>query len=72
MADQARITIVPLGTVDLAEVDAAAKRAAKSLGVEVAVAKPALMPVGHFDAARGQSVARKILAELPDTMVPRP
>ena len=72
MTEPVRITIIPLGSVDLVEVDAAAKTAAKSLGIEIAVAKPALMPVGHFDAARGQSEARKILAAVPATMVPRP
>jgi hypothetical protein len=30
------------------------------------------MPVGHFEAARGQSEARKVLAAVPATPVPRP
>lgn len=72
MPDPARITIIPLGTVDLAEVDAAAKRATKSLGLEIQVAKPVPMPVGHFEAARGQSEARKVLAAVPATVVPKP
>ena len=72
MPEPARITIVPLGTVDLAEVDAAAKRVAKNLGLEVVVAKPVPMPVGHFDASRGQSEARKVLAAVPATAITKP
>ena len=72
MPEPARITIIPLGTVDLVEVDAAAKRVAKSLGLEVDVSKPVPMPVGHFEAARGQSEARKVLAAVPATAIPKP
>ena len=68
------VTILPLGAADLAEVDAAAKRVAKNLGVAVEVARPMPMPVGHFDAARHQSDARKTIIAVPATVLapPRP
>src|SRR5437867_13146313 len=72
MPEASLVTIVPLGTVDLAEVEAAAKRVAKNLGLSVAVIKPVPMPVGHFDAPRGQSDARKVIAAVPPTVLPPP
>jgi len=63
------VTILPLGTVDLVEVDAASKRVAKNLGIAVEVAKPAPMPVGHYDASRSQSDARKVVRAVPSTVV---
>jgi predicted Zn-dependent protease len=74
MPEQAPVTIIPLGTVDLAEVEAASNRAAKHLGLTVEVAKPATLPIGHFDAARSQSQARKVIGAVPASIVvpPRP
>src|SRR2546422_3600481 len=72
MPETALVTIIPLGTVDLAEVEAAAKRVAKNLGLGVEVIKPVPMPVGHFDAPRGQSDARKVIAAVPATVLPPP
>ena len=47
MPEPASITIVPLGTVDLPEVEAAAKRAAKALGLTLEIARPVPLPAGH-------------------------
>ena len=68
----APVTIYPLGTVDLAEVEAAAKRAAKNLGVAVEVVKPVPLPAGHFDAARSQSDAAKVIGAVPAIITPPP
>jgi predicted Zn-dependent protease len=70
MPDPASITIVPLGTVDLTEVEAAARRAAKALGLSLEIARPVLLPTGHYDAARSQSVAAKVVLAVPATIVP--
>lgn len=67
----APVTIHPLGSVDLAEVEAAAKRVAKNLGLVVEVAKLGPLPVGHFDASRSQSDATKVIAVVPPTAPPR-
>ena len=66
----APVTIHPFGTVDLVEVEAAAKRAAKNLGLGVEVVKPAPLPIGHFEAARSQSDARKVVGAVPATVLP--
>ena len=66
------VTVHPLGTVDLVEVEAAAKRAAKNLGVGVEVAKVAALPPGHFEAARSQSDALKVIGAVPATFVAPP
>ena len=44
MPEQAPVTIVPLGTVDAAEVEAASKRAAKHLGLTVRSRSPRPSP----------------------------
>lgn len=67
----APVTIHPLGSVDVAEVEAAAKRVSKNLGVVVEVAKPVTLPLGHFDAARSQSDAAKVIVVVPPTAPPR-
>src|SRR5262247_3448197 len=72
MAEAASITIIPLGTVDAAEVEASAKRVAKNLGVPVAIVPPAAMPVGHFEPGRHQSDARKVIGAVPPTKVAPP
>src|SRR5712691_4528571 len=72
MTTTAPVTIHPLGTVDLAEVEAAAKRASKSLGLAVEVAKPTPLPPGHFDAARSQSDAKKLIVSVPANILPPP
>jgi len=72
MPDQAPVTVLPIGTVDLAEVEAAVKRAAKNLGLAVEIGKPVTLPPGHYDASRSQSHAAKAIAAIPAINVPPP
>src|SRR5437867_3901569 len=72
MPDPAPVTLVPLGTVDLAELEAVAKRVSRILGLGVEVGKPLPLPAGHFDAARSQSSARKVVTAVPPVVVPPP
>jgi len=72
MPDQATVTLLPLGSVDLTELEVVAKRVAKCLGLAVEVGKPAPLPTGHFDAARSQSHASKIVGAVPAVFVPPP
>jgi len=72
MAEPATITILPMGTPDLAELEASTKRVAKNLGLVVELAKPISMPPGHFDPARSQSDARKVVAAVPATVTAQP
>lgn len=72
MPPSSPVTIIPLGTVDLAEVEAAAKRAAKNLGVDLEVAKTVPLPPGHYEPSRSQSHARKVIAAVPPITTPPP
>lgn len=59
-----RIAIVPVGRVDLAEVEAAAGRVAKVFNKPVELREPAAVPRGTEDATRAQHRAGPFLADL--------
>jgi len=59
-----RIAIVPVGRVDVAEVEAAAGRLAKTLNKAVELRRAATVPKAGDDPARGQHLAAPFLAEL--------
>lgn len=71
MTATAVVTVIPLGSMDKVELDAAAKRVAKNLGIGVELAAAAPLPTGHFDASRSQSDARKIIGAVPPTAPPK-
>jgi len=56
--------LVPVGKVDVAEVEGAATRAAKVLRTAIALREPVAIPKGSEDAARGQHDAPKLLMAL--------
>ena len=58
------VTIVPVGKIDPAEVEADAVRIAKILGRSIELRKPAAVPRTSEDVARGQHRAAGFLAEL--------
>lgn len=59
-----RVAIVPVGRMDPAEVEAAAREVSKVLHRAVELREPAPLPRGTEDAARGQHPAGPLLAEL--------
>lgn len=63
MADL-RVTVVPVGKLDVAELEAAVAKVAKILGRPVEMRAAAPVPRGSEDVARGQHKAGPFLAEL--------
>ena len=59
-----RIAIVPVGRVDVSEVEAAAGRIAKILNKAVELRSPAIVPKAGDDPARGQHLAAPFLTDL--------
>jgi archaemetzincin len=59
-----RVAIVPVGRIDLTDVEAAAARIAKIVNRAVTLRQPAPVPKAGDDPARGQHVAGPFLAEL--------
>jgi archaemetzincin len=59
-----RVTIVPVGRMDPAEVEAAAAKVAKVLGKPVELREPAPVPRTTEDTSRGQHHSGKFLAEV--------
>jgi len=59
-----RVAIVPVGRIDLTDVEAAAARIAKIVNRAVTLRLPAPVPKAGDDPARGQHVAGPFLAEL--------
>lgn len=59
-----RVAVVPVGRMDVSEVEAAAVRIAKVLNKAVTLRQPAAVPRAGDDPARGQHVAGPFLADL--------
>jgi archaemetzincin len=59
-----RVALVPVGRMDVSEVEAAAARIAKILNKTVTLRQPALVPKAGDDPARGQHLAGPFLADL--------
>jgi len=59
-----RVALIPVGKVDVVEVEAAALRLAKILNKAVELRQPAAVPRAGDDPARGQHLAAPFLAEL--------
>jgi len=59
-----RIAVIPVGRVDVPEIEAALGRVAKVLHAPLELRQPATLPKGAEDVARGQHNARAMLAAL--------
>jgi hypothetical protein len=59
-----RVSVVPVGKMDAAEVESALIRVAKALGGPIELREPIALPKATEDAARGQHDARGLLVQL--------
>ena len=59
-----RVTVVPVGKLDAAELEAALVRVAKAIARPVELREPAALPKTTEDVARGQHDARALLVQL--------
>ena len=59
-----RVSVVPVGKMDAAEVESALVRVAKALGGPIELREPIALPKATEDVARGQHDARALLVQL--------
>lgn len=59
-----RVTVVPVGKMDAAEIEAALSRVAKALGGPIELREPIALPKATEDVSRGQHDARSLLVQL--------
>jgi predicted Zn-dependent protease len=59
-----RVSVVPVGKVDVAEIESALVRVAKALGGPVELREPIALPKATEDVSRGQHDARALMVQL--------